>query len=172
MLRVGLADIEQGPVETVGQFRADDPLFAGLDFTLRAPVVVSGQLSVAGPDSYFWRGKLETAVASACRRCLAPVLRPVDAEVDVLFTEDQEADDPSVYLLAPDTRQLDLSDAVREELILAAPDYVLCREDCRGLCPRCGKDLNDGPCQCVPDVPDPRWAGLATLKERLTKRDE
>jgi uncharacterized protein len=52
---------------------------------------------------------------------------------------------------------------IREELILAVPEYVLCREECRGLCPRCGKDLNEGPCACRPE-PDPRWAALEALK--------
>ena len=53
--------------------------------------------------------------------------------------------------------------AVREELILAGPQYVLCREDCRGLCPRCGKDLNAGPCGCPAVAPNPRLAVLHTL---------
>ena len=169
MLRVGLAELEQGPVETAAQLPADDPLFQGLDFALREPVVVSGQLTAAGGDSYYWRGRLETSVGASCRRCLAPLVRPVEASVDALFTEDQQNDDPSVYLIPPKSRMLDLSAAVREELILAAPEYELCREDCRGLCPRCGKDLNEGPCDCGPETPDPRWAGLAALKQRLEK---
>ena len=171
MLRVGLAELEQGPVETAGQVAADDPLFRGLDFALRGPVLVSGQLTAAGRDSYYWRGRLETAVGATCRRCLAPVVRPIQAPVDILFTEDEQADDPSVYVIPPKTRTLDLCPAVREELILAAPGYLLCREDCRGLCPRCGKDLNEGPCDCDPETPDPRWAGLGVLKERIKTGD-
>jgi uncharacterized protein len=167
MLRVGLAALEQGPVDTAAQVPADDPLFEGLDFALREPVVVTGQLTAAGPDSYYWRGQLETAVGATCRRCLAPVVSPVEASLELLFTEDPQADDPSVYVIPPRSRTLDLSPAVREELILAAPDFVLCRDECRGLCPRCGKDLNEGPCDCGPEVPDPRWAGLAALKQRL-----
>ncbi|MSR07462.1 MAG: DUF177 domain-containing protein [Gemmatimonadetes bacterium] len=169
MLRVGLATLEQGPVDTAARLAADDPLFEGLGIALHEPVVVSGQIAAAGPDSFFWRGMLETSVGTTCRRCLTPVVRPVAAKVDVLFSEDPESDDQSVYLIPPDTETLDLSPAVREELILAAPDYILCREDCRGLCPRCGKDLNEGPCDCGPEIPDPRWSGLAALKQRLEK---
>ena len=169
MLRVGLAELEQGPVETAARVPADHPLLEGLDFALREPVVVSGQVTATGPDNYYWRGKLETAVDGACRRCLAPVVRPVATPIEILFTEDQQADDPSVYVIPPGTRTLDLFPAVREELILAAPSFVVCREDCRGLCPRCGKDLNEGPCDCGPETPDPRWAGLAALKQRLEK---
>ena len=56
--------------------------------------------------------------------------------------------------------------AIRDELILAAPRYLQCRDDCRGLCPRCGQDLNAGPCGCAPE-PDPRWSALYALRERL-----
>jgi uncharacterized protein len=54
---------------------------------------------------------------------------------------------------------------VREEFVLAAPAFVLCREDCPGLCAQCGSDLNEGPCACRPE-PDPRWAVLRALQER------
>jgi len=172
MLHVGLSDLEQGPVDTAGQVPVNDPLFEGLGIALHEPVVVSGQLTSAGADSYFWRGKLQTTVGASCRRCLAPVIRPVTTSVDVLFSEDPENDDPSVYVIPPNEKSLDLTPAVREELILAAPDYLLCREDCRGLCPRCGKDLNEGPCDCIPETPEPKkLAGLAALKDRI-RRDE
>jgi uncharacterized protein len=73
----------------------------------------------------------------------------VDADVDLLFSDDPDAaDDPSVYPLASEATHIDLGEAVREEFALAAPTYVLCREECAGLCPRCGADLNAGPCGC------------------------
>jgi uncharacterized protein len=65
----------------------------------------------------------------------------------------------------PQATELELGEMVREELILAVPPYVLCREDCRGLCPQCGNDLNEGPCSCSPE-PDPRWAKLEALKQQ------
>ena len=58
---------------------------------------------------------------------------------------------------------VDLSEIVREAVIFGAQMNDLCREDCRGLCPRCGKDLNEGPCDCEPE-PDERFAALADLK--------
>jgi uncharacterized protein len=59
------------------------------------------------------------------------------------------ADDPSVYPLAASATHLELGEAVREELALAIPAFPLCREDCAGLCPGCGADLNAGPCGCT-----------------------
>jgi len=106
-------------------------------------------------------------MAGQCRRCLAPVPIPVVATVDALFSGDPDAlEDPSSYPLAPDATEIDLRPAVREELLLAVPRWVVCRDDCSGLCPRCGKDLNAGPCGCPPAV-DQRWKGLAALKDKL-----
>jgi len=169
MLRIGLSALEQGPVDTAATIAVGDPLFDGLTFSLSEPVRVTGQLSDAGAGSYYWRGKLQTAIEAACRRCLAPASLRVDAPVEILFTEDEQADDPSVYVIPARSKTLDLSEAVREELILAVPDYVLCRENCAGLCPHCGKDLNEGPHQCQEAPADSRWGPLGALKKKLSE---
>jgi len=71
----------------------------------------------------------------------------VEADVDVMFSTDPDAqDDPGVYPVPEASRTVDLRPAVRDELALAVPAYPLCREDCAGLCPVCGADLNAGPC--------------------------
>jgi uncharacterized protein len=127
---------------------------AGLELELAGPVSVEGRLQETGPGEYFWRGRLRGERRAGCRRCLTDVMQPIDVEFGVLFSDDPDAaDDPSVYPLPPHAAQLDLGDAVREELALALPPYVLCREDCAGLCARCGADLNAGPCQCAPAQP-------------------
>jgi uncharacterized protein len=65
---------------------------------------------------------------------------------------------------------VDLAFALREELILAVPPFVECRPDCKGLCPRCGANLNDGPCDCPPRS-DPRWDALRGLSRADTRKD-
>jgi uncharacterized protein len=150
MLRVDLRDLRRGPVDTTGELAPDDPVFEGLGLELDGPVKVEGRLQTTGDGEYFWRGALHGDVRLECRRCLTELHRPVDADVSVLFSVDPDAaDDPSVYPLAPDAAYVDLGEAVREELALAVPAYVLCREACAGLCPRCGADLNAGPCGCT-----------------------
>jgi uncharacterized protein len=166
MLRIDLRALERGPVETAGALASDDPLFEGLDFTLGEPVRVSGELAVAGPDQYFWRGELQTRVRGECRRCLAPVEASVAAPLGVLFTTDPQTDDPSAWVIAPRAMELDLRPTIREELILSAPAYLLCRDDCRGLCPGCGQDLNQGSCTCPPSR-DPRWGPLEAARDTL-----
>lgn len=150
MLLVDLRDLQRGPVETVGEVAADDETLAGLDLALTRPLRVTGRLQATGDGELFWRGEVSGEVEGACRRCLAEVTRPVRARFDALFSTDPDAaDDPSVYPLAPRATHVDLRPVVREEVALAVPAYLLCREECAGLCPRCGADLNQGPHQCA-----------------------
>ncbi len=156
MLRVDLRDLRRGPVETEAVLAADDPALRELVLNLASPVRVSGQLRGSAERLTFtWSGRIEAKVRGECRRCLAEVELPVSVAVEAIFTPDPDtADDPSVYQIAEPVQAVDLTPAIREELLLAAPAYVLCREDCAGLCPRCGADLNVGPCACA-EPPEP-----------------
>ncbi|HEX6644468.1 MAG TPA: DUF177 domain-containing protein [Gemmatimonadales bacterium] len=141
-----MRDLQRGPVETTGTLEPGAPALAGLGLELEGPVEVTGRLQSSGEGEYLWRGQIRAVVDAECRRCLTPVRQEVDAGVDVLFSTDPEAiDDPSVYPLAESATHIDVTDAVREELALAVPTLVLCREDCAGLCPKCGADLNAEP---------------------------
>ncbi|HWA15439.1 MAG TPA: DUF177 domain-containing protein [Gemmatimonadales bacterium] len=149
MLQVDIRDLNKGPVETAGKIERDDPLFEGLGLELDAAVQVEGRLSRAGEDSFLWQAELRGKARGTCRRCLTEVALPFELDLDVVFSADPEmADDPSVYPLKPPVMQVDLAPAVREEVALAVTAFPLCREECAGLCPRCGADLNAGPCAC------------------------
>ena len=153
MLRVDIRDLQRGPVKTVGELEPGDPAFKGLDLELDGPVQVKGQLQTTGQGEYLWRGHIHGTVRGECRRCLTEVLDPLDVEVDAaMFSTDPEAaDDADFYPLPERASAVDVSEVVREELALAVrSQLLLCREDCAGLCPRCGADLNAGPCQCQP----------------------
>lgn len=150
MLLVDLRDLQRGPVETVGEVSAEDEALHGLDLPLTKPLAVQGRLQATGDGSLYWRGTLAGEVRAPCRRCLAEVTVPVSARIEALFSTDPEAaEDPGVYLLAPRATHVDLRPMVREEAALTVPSYLLCREDCAGLCPRCGVDLNQGPHECA-----------------------
>lgn len=150
MLTVDARDLQRGPVETTGQLEAEDPTFAGLELGLDAPVAVSGKLSQSGEQEFFWQARLTGRVRGTCRRCLTELVYPLGADVEVLFSADPDAaDDPSVYSLPAPVTRVDVRPVVREEIALAVSAYPLCREDCAGLCARCGADLNDGPCGCA-----------------------
>ncbi len=165
MLRVDLGRLSGGAVKTVGEVPAEAEVFDGLDFSLETPVRVTGRLMASGRGSYYWNARLKARLQAQCRRCLRVLDVDIDQEIWLVFTDDQELDDPSVYPLPADACELDLTVPVREELILAAPRYPLCRDDCPGLCSRCGKDLNAGACTCAAER-DPRWKALEGLDAR------
>lgn len=156
MLQVDVRDLYQGPVETIGQLEAADPTFEGLELELGAPIEVRGRLQQTGEGEFYWHGTLSGRLRGACRRCLKDLNYPLDTEVEILLSSDPEAaDDPSVYPLPDRVARVDLRPVVREEVALAVSAYPLCRDDCAGLCPRCGADLNAGPCTCAgPAEPD------------------
>lgn len=165
-MRVDLRELDRGPVETTASLPPDDPVVREAGFMLTEPVRVQGRLSNVGPGEYYWSARLTTRVATSCRRCLRDVTVEVEAPLEALFTEDATSPDSSARVIPARAAVLDLGEPIREELILAVPEFVVCRDDCRGLCPRCGKDLNTGPCSCAPER-DARWAALESLRSVL-----
>lgn len=100
-----------------------------------------------------------------CDRCAAEAERTLSVPMEhILVSALQSEDDADRYILVPDGK-LELRQLTLEDIFLSLPSKLLCSEDCKGLCPRCGKNLNDGPCDCQPEV-DPR---LAVLKQLLEK---
>jgi uncharacterized protein len=79
--------------------------------------------------------------------------------------ENVELQAEDLILSAYEGDAVDLDEVVREQLLLALPSRHLCREDCQGLCQKCGANLNDGHCSCEQGEVDPRWAALANLKK-------
>jgi uncharacterized protein len=165
MLSFDRASLHAKAARVEGRLAADDPVWEEADAKPAGPVQVTGRLSAAGEGRYYFSGHLQGVVETECRRCLGPASATVAEELHLLFAEagDEAADEADIYLLDPRAQDIDLRPAVREQWLLAAPAFVVCREDCKGLCPRCGADLNQGPCHCEPD-PDPRWGALNALR--------
>ncbi len=161
MLYFDRASLESNAVRVDGGLTSDDPIWKEGDAKPAGSVLVAGRLSSAGESRFYFRGRLQGVRATECRRCLADVAVPVTEELHLLFADsgDEDADESDVYLLDPRARDVDLRPAVREQWLLAVPAFALCRDDCRGLCPRCGADLNQGPCTCETET-DPRWRAL------------
>jgi len=146
---------------------ADDPVWEEGDPKPVNAAHVTGRLSSAGPGRFYWHGRIEGDVALACNRCLTDTTGHVSDETHLIFAEagDEDTDDPDVYQLDPNEIELDLRPALREQWLLAAPTFALCREDCKGLCARCGADLNAGPHECSQNEADPAWDALRKLKQ-------
>ena len=106
----------------------------------------------------------EYDVHSRCARCLKPVTAPTVRYIDRPMADSvaDEDDDYADEIILIENDGIDLDEVAREAVILEAEYSYLCSEDCKGLCPTCGADLNEGPCSCKKEV-DERFAALADL---------
>jgi len=121
------------------------------------------------------RGKLSAGLELQCARCLEPVKRDVTREFELLYRPlgaDAGRDELSVTDAEAEIgyyqgEGIELEDVLREQVLLALPLKVTCAEDCRGLCPHCGKNLNQEQCSCAVALQDPRWAALKDIRGRI-----
>ena len=117
-------------------------------------------------------GNLRTDVKLTCSRCLKSLEQKIDQDFRAVFVSPEEdfggseveLDDESLDQSVAENGMIDLPDVVREQLLLAIPERAFCSEECRGLCPKCGADLNLIDCKCGDEDIDPRWAALSELK--------
>ena len=131
----------------------------------RAAIIREGRLIACDQvEALAQAGARRVTLHGVCDRCAKPFLREVSYPLEAVLVkelENEEDADEWVFLLENDCADLD--DIVRTAFVLNMDSRLLCREDCKGLCFRCGKDLNEGPCDCQPEA-DPR---LAVLKQLL-----
>jgi uncharacterized protein len=121
------------------------------------------------------RGKFAGRFRVPCARCVEPVEIPLAGDFDLIFRPvGADAGSPERSITAPETEigyyqkdSLLLEDVLREQVLLSLPVRTLCQPDCKGLCPRCGENLNVGACSCEETRSDPRWEALHGLRERM-----
>ena len=134
------------------------------EYPIPEPAHVSGQAENRA-DLFLLHMHAEYTVHTACARCLKPLTIPETLEIERVLVDSVEDEEKlgeeEIVLIENDAADLDA--VLREAVIWSAQMSYLCREDCLGLCPRCGKDLNDGPCGCKPEIDD-RFAALADIK--------
>jgi len=121
------------------------------------PVTVDAELD-KGANHLLLRGQIEVQSSFECDRCLTRVARQISPSYQMYYVwnePDASRYDPSeVQVLPPGLSVIGLDEDVRQTVLVSLPLKNLCREDCKGLCPHCGKNLNDGPCTCR-DAPSP-----------------
>jgi uncharacterized protein len=130
-------------------------------------------------------GRVRTVLEIACARCLADVRFPIDLQVDEGLPisevthpdakpkEGEEFDTfiPSIIHLDAGRPILDVDELLRQQIVSEVPIRTLCGAACRGLCPRCGADLNQGPCACPPEEGESPFAGLRALLDESNGKD-
>jgi uncharacterized protein len=121
------------------------------------------------------RGRLQAGLELQCARCVEPVAQDIRREFELLYRPlgaDAGRDELSVTAAEAEIGYyqgdgLLLEDVLREQVLLALPLKVTCREDCKGLCVHCGKNLNEEQCSCTVAVEDPRWTALREIRSKL-----
>lgn len=169
MLSFDIRSLESQAAQVEGRLAPDDPVWEDGDVRPSKPIEVEGRLSSAGPSRFYFSGRFRGEVHMPCRRCLTDVAVNVAEDAHFIFSSegDDSMDDPDVYPFDPNAPKLDLRPAVREVWLLAVPGFVLCREDCKGLCTTCGVDLNTETCGHVQAKTDGRWDALRAVRDEL-----
>ncbi len=168
LVQEGIGAVRRLPVE--GVIRPDG----------RPPDQVTGEIELLRTKAgVLVRAHLRLVEPEVCSRCL----KPLDETVRVDFEEEFQATveprsgapaaeqplDPDAFTI-DSQHTLDLTEAVRQYREVSLEMQPLCRPDCRGLCPRCGADLNQGECGCEQAAADSRWVGLAALRGALAEK--
>ncbi len=155
-------------------FSPDD--LSSQDVLALSEAVCRGRISQTTPG-FLLQVSLSYEQTLACTRCLGEIKAPAEGRLELLVTLEEgassagdlageheiAADDLGILKL--EEPSLDTGPLVAEQIQLNIPMKSLCRDNCAGLCPQCGADLNAGACDCQP-TPDPRWQALAQLKQR------
>jgi uncharacterized protein len=171
-MRIELVNLEHGRADFAHVYQPDD--LGSFDERVRvvAPVNVTGKVRRSNTE-VFVNGHIETRAQVECDRCLQQIETPVNADFDLQYITgtDYEStaavaaelteDDLSVAVF--DGAAIDVDEIVKEQILLAVPTRMLCRSDCKGICPDCGIDKNTGDCACATEEVDPRWAALKNL---------
>ena len=162
MIRLNLARLLEEPVGSKMRFDIDEAqqrlaedLF--VEF-------VRGTIEFARTNrGIFGEGQLHSQVQLECARCLEIFSQPIDFHLESQFGVPPVRPQGGTIFPIGVKGILDLTEALREQILLDLPMRPLCRPDCRGLCIKCGKNLNEGPCDCVQEIIDPRLVGLKEL---------
>jgi uncharacterized protein len=141
----------------------------GLNSNFHAPVEVDARLDKANHHLYLNAG-IRTSGSFECDRCLDQFELPLTTRYTVVYlsSESEQGNYPpeEIQIIGPDTTSIDLTTEVHDMTLLSVPLKLLCRDDCRGLCPSCGTNLNRKQCGCATDTDTSRWSSLKKLLDQ------
>ena len=173
-MRFNTAQLLLGPTGGSRQYEIDDDI-SGLDPELRPLSRLKGMVKFTKTDhKILVTGRLRVVLELECRRCLERFAKPIEVSVEEEFQPrvdirtslplPEEESDPA--LIVDERNILDLSEVVRQSLLLTADEHVSCSELCKGLCPECGENLNVAQCSCAGQKTDLRWAALEHVRDK------
>ena len=179
---IEIKELELHPIDFEEVFRPGIINF-GADLRQRSPLRASGRAQLVEErhgkheriKDIRITGDLSTTVEMDCARCLEPAVQKVSREFDLLYRplgSDAGRSELSVTAAEAEIGYYQgagilLEDTLREQVLLDLPLKAICREDCKGLCPHCGTNLNGNQCSCSEPPDDPRWSALKDIRSKL-----
>ncbi len=166
-MRLALTEIMHTPGASISFSESVDlsDLQYGTCYPVSEPVCIQGTVRNTA-DVLVMKGTITTRIHGVCDRCASDFTQDVEIPVDVVLVEElsnEDSEDEWVFPLEADAA--DLEEIARTVFVLYLDSKLLCKPDCQGLCCRCGKNLNDGPCTCEKEL-DPRFAALRQLLDK------
>jgi uncharacterized protein len=179
---IEIAELELHPIDFQEEF-LPGVIDLGADVRQLTPLKASGRAQLVeehhGKRNVIkdirLQGELATNLELPCARCLDPVVQNVVRPFELLYRpQGTDAGREELSITATEAEVgyyrgegILLEDALREQVLLAVPLKVVCRDECKGLCPTCGRNQNIEPCSCAPPLGDPRWSALKDIREKL-----
>jgi uncharacterized protein len=179
-----IRDLELHPIEFTEKFEPG-VIDLGSEYRQMTPIESSGRADLVeehhGKHKIIQdiriQGRLATRLELSCARCLEPIAQDVKREFDLLYRpqgadagrDEMSVTDAEAEISYYEGEGILLDDVVREQVLLAVPLKVTCREDCKGLCPHCGTNLNEGQCSCAVAPEEQRWAALKEIRGKLAQ---
>ncbi|MFQ6103831.1 MAG: DUF177 domain-containing protein [Candidatus Glassbacteria bacterium] len=169
MYKISLSDLTEDARDFSFRVPKDKPLFKTPIGEFSSDLDIWGTIVKRDDDFFIISMEVKTDAAVPCRRCLKTCDINIHLKKELYikrgsYPEEESYDD--YIVISPDEREIELENPLNELLLLEFPAYPLCDSDCKGLCPNCGRDLNEGKCDCKLESIDPRWEALRKLRDR------
>jgi len=165
MVKLNIANYSEGSlVESRTVLPAEMNLSEYEEFA--APVELVFNINKIGSEIYV-RAQISAIAKLVCDRCLEDYEWPLQEAIDIVCTTDPglaKNDEDDVYFITDAMKEVDITESIRQSLIIALPQKKLCQNNCKGLCPQCGTNLNLASCQCKTEKTDSRWDALNKIK--------
>jgi len=173
-MRIDVSELELSPLRYSGELSQQELGFDPRDVLIRGKVRIDLLVEKRGYDVLV-RGTLKAQAELSCSRCLEPVEVGIASDFDQLYESNAahrltgeialQEKDTDIAFFSGNT--IEINDIIREQVLLAVPMKPICREDCKGLCPHCGKNMNLNTCDCGNLFSDPRLAELSKIRNRM-----
>ena len=181
-MQILISDLQQEPLE-FNQNLAPGAIDFGDDLQQIGDLHAAGRADLLeehrGPRNIVTdislRASYSGSFQAPCARCVDPVTHPIAGEFDLIFRPLGTDTDATEHAISTSETEigyyqqdsLALEDVLREQVLLSLPARTLCREDCKGLCLRCGRNRNSETCNCDAVPVDPRWSALGELRSKV-----